>query len=703
VTTAVSRQRLQRSQLRANERQLELLKEDLDVEAFKLQMKSKLSVDVRDRILSCTLEPSVEGATTVTVEIEDSDHSLLRSGRLASRVDVNIEGLWFRLIGVQLNTASITLTFEDREIAVLRTYDKKRIASRTKMTRAEFIRVLVREPKEFRIPCVIPELQDIQAVVADASTPLYEAVNPSGNMGLPKVNDLTVKGAKMTEEQRQNANIILNVATDMVLPRVEMVIGLMVAIQESSIVNHNYGSPGDFNFLSPQNDHNPVGVFQQIKAEGWPASRDVAKDARGFFEVLSKVYASNPNQPYYQLGEEVQHSGNAKAYAPWRTEAERIVSEYGMIPNNPAAANAQAAGSGTSGDYHFFRGVPPSGASKVWKTENSWACIQRLAQEVNWRAWFVSGTFYYMSEQRMLAQRPVATVDHDTVGVEDIGGDYAENTKVATMTLTARLGQFQVPAGSVIKIRNCGPYNGRWIVSSISRSLFDSQATLNLVKPRPKLPEPAQDQLQLETSWGWTGSPAPQTPGTTPPTAQNVLSAKGAAEKLIQYNQLGQFRDDDGHIMEQVRAAAAGKTVRNQCGHNVTINPAVLSALVSLIEDEHLWVGCFALCSDHSCLTDTGSQSQHPLGQAVDISSLGSDVTGWRVIGDGNTITTGLMKQAMRYLQPLAWQMICNGNGRVDHTIEAMQINQGKVQGGWWVDDHLNHIHFSVAGSGLEQ
>ena len=50
----------------------------------------------------------------------------------------------------------LTLTFEDREVAVLRTYDSWKIASRDKVTRAEFILSLITEVKEFKIPVMIP-------------------------------------------------------------------------------------------------------------------------------------------------------------------------------------------------------------------------------------------------------------------------------------------------------------------------------------------------------------------------------------------------------------------------------------------------------------------------------------------------------------------------------------------------------------------
>jgi len=50
--------------------------------------------------------------------VEDRDGELLRSGRLSSRNDIEIDGLFFRLTGVKMADTTLTLTFEDREIAV---------------------------------------------------------------------------------------------------------------------------------------------------------------------------------------------------------------------------------------------------------------------------------------------------------------------------------------------------------------------------------------------------------------------------------------------------------------------------------------------------------------------------------------------------------------------------------------------------------
>jgi hypothetical protein len=240
-----------------------------------------------------------------------------------------------------------------------------------------------------------------------------------------------------------------------------------------------------------------------------------------------------------------------------------------------------------------------------------------------------------------------------------------------------------------------GPYNGRWLISTVQRNLFDSLGTITLKKPRPAWPEPIGDTAgQKKAQAGqspYTAAPAPVTadmPGG---------DAAHAAKKLLTYHVQGKYRDDNGRQIAQLKKVAAGQKLKNQCGQHVAMSSFVLNALVQLI-DNGMWVGTFAFCEDHSC-----NQGQHPRGQAVDISSLGSMITGWHSLNTPSLAGSGLAKQAMKILGPTAWDMICNGVGRYDRSVQALQKDNGHTRGGIWETDHTNHIHYSVApGRGPE-
>src|SRR5215471_16828149 len=113
-----------------------LMADDLDIDSLKLEFKKKVGIDVADRITDMYVDRTIEGASTVVVTVDDTDRELLDSGRLTSKPDIELDGLWFRMTGVRKTGDSLELSFEDREIAVLRTYSKKKLATRDQMNRA---------------------------------------------------------------------------------------------------------------------------------------------------------------------------------------------------------------------------------------------------------------------------------------------------------------------------------------------------------------------------------------------------------------------------------------------------------------------------------------------------------------------------------------------------------------------------------------
>jgi hypothetical protein len=110
--------------------------------------------EVGDAVEEAPLERTIEGASTLSLDIKDSEHELLRSELLASPFDVELDGLGFRYkkLGYQGIGEPLELTFEDREVARLRIAKGARKAVRGKVTRAEFARRLVREVKPRRSP-----------------------------------------------------------------------------------------------------------------------------------------------------------------------------------------------------------------------------------------------------------------------------------------------------------------------------------------------------------------------------------------------------------------------------------------------------------------------------------------------------------------------------------------------------------------------
>jgi len=517
-------EKLKPSQLKP---QTELMGQDVDLTKLYLTLGGK-GFNMMDAVEDVTVSRTIEGASTVMVTVSDRDRKLLRSGILAHRLTTEIDGLFFVLVSVEKQGSDLHLTFEDREIYLLRTYNKPIVQSqktnRKKITRAEFILRLIKEVKEESIRYVIPELHKVQPIGKSADNADQSSNTTNRSYGIPKTNNgLKVKGVAMSEEQRVNANKVLDVGSSRLPPRRDLVMSIMTAIQESSIINLGQPLPGAGNYLSSDPTKNPVGVFQQIKHWGWPASRDVETDASAFFDKLIPYAAANPNQDYGTVIDSgVQHSGTPKAYDQWKDEAEAIVTSYGVISGTTAQANSQwTPQNNASTDYEFYRGIPPTATAQKkkgkggWGKESSWDAIKRLADEVQWRAFFVSGTFYYISDDDLFKSKPQATIDEDTRGIDSIDGTYDEGKKSASLTITCEMSRWAAPPGSIIQVVNMGPWNGRWIVNQVDRSVFSRQATIVVKKPLPVLPEPKESNLGTAATGTWTGGPT-HDPSTDP-------------------------------------------------------------------------------------------------------------------------------------------------------------------------------------------
>ena len=120
ATQLTARQKLDLSTLKLTQK--ELMGDDIDINHINLQIKNVFGVDIAGAITAGSIERTIEGASTLNLDVFDRDRKLLRSGRLAARTDVRIDGLWFRLAAVNKESDTLSLTFEDREIAILRTY-----------------------------------------------------------------------------------------------------------------------------------------------------------------------------------------------------------------------------------------------------------------------------------------------------------------------------------------------------------------------------------------------------------------------------------------------------------------------------------------------------------------------------------------------------------------------------------------------------
>lgn len=142
---------------------------DLDVSSLvlsgpKLKGTKQLSQQIRQAVTAMTLAQTMEGASTLTISVTDWSGALMRSQLLTGAVTVTFDGLSYTLTKVARADTVMTLTFEETAVALLRLYNKPKKANRDNTTRAQFVRSMVQEVTQARIPFQCPEVNVRQNV-----------------------------------------------------------------------------------------------------------------------------------------------------------------------------------------------------------------------------------------------------------------------------------------------------------------------------------------------------------------------------------------------------------------------------------------------------------------------------------------------------------------------------------------------------------
>jgi hypothetical protein len=490
---------------------------DVDVGAVLLiaagkQLGPRTRID--DRITDGTLERTMDGASTLTLTLDDADRTLLRSGLLDRQIDLALLGQWWRLVQVSKQADTLTLTFEDRVVAYLRQIKTPRKAGRSKMTRAEFALSIVREVKAGGgIPFFCPDLHVTQKVAIETAASTAPSKTGTTAQGISPGAALTVKGAAATSLQRQNAERVLDVAGSLNAGERATMALMQAVIVESQVQNLNYG------------DRDSLGILQVRSSTAGPMgidNRDVEQCCnafltRGFWGKggAITIAAKNPSMSTGQVAQNTQGSGVPGAYDQWRAEAAKWVAAYG-------GATGSGLGSVSSTralPYQFQRGGT-DGAG-----EDSWACLQRLAQEVEWRCFVADGAVWFASETTLIKAKPLAALSEETLGVDTIDFDVDNGKANSEANVDARAARLGFPPGTVVELTDCGPADGRWLVRSVTRGVFDAHATLTLKRPTQPLPEPAAETTTVTTGDG-SSSGGAVIPGA-------MATASGTPEQII--------------------------------------------------------------------------------------------------------------------------------------------------------------------------
>jgi hypothetical protein len=466
---------------------------DVNVSEILLDGK-KMDLRIDAHITEAALERTIEGASTVALTVYDMHRDILTSGILANRINIQVDMFKFSLVQVSKANESLTLTFEDWLVSQLRRNKKPIKAKRGNITRAEFAKRLVSEVHGANFVC--PELHKVQPIAKSSELDSTAEKDFKKEYGFAHSATIMIKRTKAEKEQLKNADTILQVGKSLSADTFTQATAIATAIQESSLRNLFGG------------DRDSIGLFQQRPSQGWGTRAEIsdpATAAHKFFERAVPNRKKYPNYPMGRLAATVQNPVVSRTpgskyehdVAQWNAEADAIYNAWSGTSEFP-----DTLGTDTK-VYEFHRG----GAGH--KGEDSWQCLQRLADEVKWRCFCIGMTVYFMPDRDLYKARPIDTVSEADVDIDWINFDYDLGKDVTHAEVQCHQRRWVAPPGACVMIEDMGPVNGRWIVSDISRSLYNDDTTISLIKPVKPLPEPigsgTASNTGLKTSGGLSG------------------------------------------------------------------------------------------------------------------------------------------------------------------------------------------------------
>jgi cell wall-associated NlpC family hydrolase len=455
--------------------------------------------DVVDALVDVGINRAIEGASTLTATVTDTDLKLLNSPVLAKAVDLWLDDLAFRLADIDLadddGGPELVLVLEARAVAKLREFDEPMAASRDDKTRAEFIKAMC---DEAGVPFVCPQLHKRQPIKKKTDRESRRKRDERRDPGIKATAALTVGGAPADSGQRQNMERVLDVAKSHDADELAT-----MALVEACIVEPGKTATRGFT-NPPDGDGTSSGILQLLAetAAGLGIDpRDVEACAAAF---LTKGFFGNggaialakkhPDWTAGQIAQAVQGSQFPNRYNVWRDEAEKILKAYGHGDVFAGAVVDEYA------VPFMFRRGSEDGTTK----EDSWTCMRRLAGEVNWRLWEDAGTVYFMTDDDILRSRVRHTIKPGAEGVDSVTGRISTRKPLQEVTVACHARRWAAPPATVVEMEGYGSkYDGRWIVATINRpSVFATATTITLHRRQKLKLEPAHDTRARRSTGG---------------------------------------------------------------------------------------------------------------------------------------------------------------------------------------------------------
>jgi hypothetical protein len=136
--------------------------------------------------------------------------------------------------------------------------------------------------------------------------------------------------------------------------------------------------------------------------------------------------------------------------------------------------------------------VPLTRGTSQTPDEDTWACLTRIAGDVQYRCFSDGVNVWFGPDSWLLKQAPAMQIAEYTDAVDTIDFDFDVGKPVATAKVTTYSDTWLAGIGAHVAVQHLAAATGDWLVSAISRSLFLKSTGVTLIQAQPELPEPVQ-------------------------------------------------------------------------------------------------------------------------------------------------------------------------------------------------------------------
>lgn len=450
---------------------------------------SGLTIDARpvkmllgERLTDANLERTVEGSSTLSLNVWDGDRGVLNSSVLGTRLmerkcRVKLDGLGYIINGVGKSGDQLTLTGEDEIVADLKRHGKKNPVRGKNVTAPVFCAMLIRAAGK-------------KVILLDAGSESLKKSSKaqSRRSAGKKLGSVTVKGKRADAQQKRVMHAVLSEASRIKGAKGKPILALVAAIIIECEFKNVQGSGADaisFGVIQaiPGTTAGPKGTFTRAQALDPAYSTRAALLPPGPTSSGGLI-AGHKKYPNESIGQMADRAINGLGVGD--------PGYVGKVDGRKAEAEAiiRAFDAGLLGELTDEGPKPKASAMERKRGESTWACTRRLLEEIGWRVFTREGVVILASEPALYRAPAAMTVDRDT-DFWDPDFEWAEGLAVNELSGQIPADRYEADPGETVQVRDPAQVDDKWLLASASVSLVDPDAPVSISLRKPQPPQEA--------------------------------------------------------------------------------------------------------------------------------------------------------------------------------------------------------------------